>query len=104
MTKLHTGALIMPSKDFSKPKITMFLSKMKFHNSNMGQNVFYHFICAKIFSSGEIDLWRVILAFIGARSTVIYFCRRLDQVGAPLLSLKLHRLHLVFRQLLGFKK
>jgi hypothetical protein len=57
----------------------------------------------KDFSSGEIELWRVILSFIGARATVNYFCRRLDQVGALSLSFNLHGSHFVFRQLLSFK-
>jgi hypothetical protein len=37
MTKKCTPRVVkMPPKYFSKPKITMFLAKMKFYNSNMG--------------------------------------------------------------------
>jgi hypothetical protein len=72
--------------------------KMEFIIVKWGKNIFYHFICAKICSSEEIELWRVILESIGARATISYFCRRLDQVGALLPLFNLHGLHFVFRQ------
>jgi hypothetical protein len=72
--------------------------KKKFIIVKCGKNIFYHFICANICSSEEIELWRVILALIGAGAMVSYFCHHLDQVGALLPLFNLHGLHFVFRQ------
>jgi hypothetical protein len=71
---------------------------MKFIIVKWGKNIIYHFICAKICSSGEFVLWRVNLALFGAGATVSYFPHRLDQVGALLPLFNLYGSNFVLRQ------